>query len=58
MRVGFVNEEMIKKEVPDYADRMFYISGPHVMITAFETTLSKMGVKSSNIKTDFFPGFV
>ena len=58
MRVGFVNEEMIKKEVPDYADRMFYISGPHIMITAFETTLSKMGVKSSNIKTDFFPGFV
>jgi ferredoxin-NADP reductase/Na+-translocating ferredoxin:NAD+ oxidoreductase RnfD subunit len=58
MRVGFVTEEMIKKEVPDYADRIFYISGPHVMITAFESTLSKMGVKASNIKTDFFPGFV
>ncbi len=58
MPVGFVNEEMIKENVPDFADRIFYISGPHAMITAFESTLSKMGVKSSNIKTDFFPGFV
>lgn len=58
MRVGFVTEEMIKNEVPDYKERTFYISGPHVMITAFENTLSKMGVKASNIKTDFFPGFV
>ncbi len=58
MPVGFVDEKMIRDNVPDFADRMFYISGPHGMITAFETTLSKMGVSSSNIKTDFFPGFV
>lgn len=58
MRVGFVTEEMIRAEVPDFAERMFYISGPHGMITAFETTLAKMGIKSSHIRTDFFPGFV
>lgn len=58
MPVGFVDEKMIRDNVPDFADRMFYISGPHGMITAFEATLSKMGVSSSNIKTDFFPGFV
>ena len=48
---------MILKYVPDYADRMFYISGPHGMVTAFETMLTGMGVKSSHIKSDFFPGF-
>ena len=58
MPVGFVDEKMIRENVPDFANRMFYISGPHGMITAFETTLSKMGVSNSNIKTDFFPGFV
>ncbi|KND47676.1 MAG: NAD-dependent oxidoreductase [Parcubacteria bacterium C7867-006] len=58
MKIGFVDEKMIRDNVPDFADRMFYISGPHGMITAFESTLAKMGVKSSNIKTDFFPGFV
>ncbi|MEQ1561258.1 MAG: RnfABCDGE type electron transport complex subunit D [Nitrospira sp.] len=54
--VGFINADMIKKEVPDFKNCTFYISGPRVMVTAFEDTLNKMGVK--NIKTDFFPGFV
>lgn len=58
MPVGFVDEKMIREYVPDFAERVFYISGPHGMITAFESTLSKMGVRSSQIKTDFFPGFV
>lgn len=58
MRVGFINAEMITKEIPDYKDRIFYISGPHGMVSAFEDALSKMGIKSSQIKTDFFPGFV
>lgn len=58
MRLGFINEEMIRKEVPDFAEREFYISGPHVMVTAFESTLNKMGIKSGDIKVDFFPGFV
>ncbi len=57
-KVGFVSEEMIKAEIPDYKERMFYISGPRGMIVAFENTLGKMGIPKSNIKTDFFPGFV
>lgn len=58
MRVGFIDAEMINKEVPDYKERIFYISGPHGMVSAFEDILKKMGVKSGNIKTDFFPGYV
>ncbi len=55
---GFVTAEMIKKHLPDFKERTFYISGPHIMVTIFEETLSKMGVPGSHIKTDFFPGFV
>lgn len=58
MRVGFINADAIVKEIPDYKERMFYISGPHVMVTAFQDSLSKLGIPSRNIKTDFFPGFV
>ncbi len=54
---GFITAEMIIKEVPDYRDRLFYISGPHGMVTAFQDTLSKLKVDKSQIKTDFFPGF-
>lgn len=57
MKVGFINSDMIKNEVPDYKDRIFYISGPRGMIVAFEKTLADMGVPKNQIKTDFFPGF-
>lgn len=55
---GFINEAMIRAEVPDFMERVFYISGPHAMVTATESTLKKMGIKQSQIKIDFFPGFV
>jgi len=47
----------IKKEIPDYGERMFYLSGTHAMTNAFEKILRDMGVPRSHIKTDFFPGF-
>jgi len=58
MRAGFITKEMIVKDVPDYKERVFYISGTHGMVSMFEDTLQKLGVKKSQIKTDFFPGFV
>lgn len=55
---GFINQKMIEERVPDFKERMFYISGPHTMITSFEKTLKEMGIPKNCIKTDFFPGFV
>ncbi len=54
---GYVNAEMIKKHVPDYKDRYFYVSGPHSMVDGFSKTLSLLGVRRSRLKKDFFPGF-
>lgn len=55
---GFIDEALITREVPDYKEHIFYISGPHSMVTAFQKTLRDMGVSRFNIKTDYFPGFV
>lgn len=55
---GKLTEEIIKKEVPDYKKAKFYLSGPHSMVVGFEDVLKKMGIKKSNIKKDFFPGYV
>ncbi len=52
---GYINEEMIKEKVPDYKNRVFYISGPEPMVMAFKKMLSGMDVEE--IKTDFFPGY-
>jgi len=54
---GYITEQMIMKEVPDYRERMFYISGPHSMVVAFEKVLKNIGIAKRYIKTDFFPGF-
>ena len=47
---------MIAKEIPDYRERTFYISGPHVMVDSSKKVLERLGVPRSQIKTDFFPG--
>ena len=56
-KVGYIDEQIIKTEVPDFNERMFYISGPRSMTTSFEQTLAAMGLPKSHIKVDFFPGF-
>lgn len=56
-KTGRISDEIIKEEVPDYSDRLFYLSGPHSMVASFENTLKNMGVSKSKIKTDFFPGY-
>ena len=54
---GFLNQEGIKKYASDFAERMFYISGPRSMILTFQKTLKEAGIRRNHIKTDFFPGF-
>lgn len=54
---GFIDEKLIRKEVPDFASRMFYVSGPEPMVEAFGKMLRGMGLDKTNIKRDFFPGY-
>lgn len=57
-QTGRINSEMIRREVPDFLDRTFYLSGPHSMVTGFEDTLKQMNIPKQQIKIDFFPGYV
>jgi glycine betaine catabolism B len=54
---GRIDSAFIKSVIPDYHERMFYISGTHAMVSAFQKTLHELGVPRTQIKTDFFPGF-
>jgi ferredoxin-NADP reductase len=56
-RKGFINAEFIKREVPDYQDRIFYISGTQGMVSALYKALISLGVSRKQIKTDYFPGY-
>ena len=54
---GFIDVGMVLEEVPDYAERTFYISGPNSLVVAMKKILLEIGVKKNRIKTDYFPGF-
>jgi ferredoxin-NADP reductase len=45
----------IADAVPDYKDRLFYISGPNAMVDATQAQLSSLGVHQ--VKTDHFAGY-
>ncbi len=54
---GRVSAALIARNVPDWRERTFYVSGTHAMVAATESVLKGMGVPPGRIKTDFFPGF-
>ncbi len=56
IRKGLIDTGLIRAEIPDFAERLFYISGPPPMVRAVRKTLRAMGVKWYRIRTDFFPG--
>lgn len=54
---GNISAGLIRREVPDYAERLFYLSGPQAMVRSAQTALADLGVPRTRIKTDFFPGY-
>lgn len=53
---GYVTPELIARQIPDYDDRLFYISGSGAMVRATVRALHDLGVHERNIKTDYFSG--
>ncbi len=54
---GYITAEMVQETVPDWRERLFYISGPQAMVAAIKKMLLDLGVPRKNIIVDFFPGF-
>lgn len=54
---GRISADLIKQEIPDYSDRLYYLSGTHSMVEGFKETLGSLALKKSKIIVDYFPGF-
>ena len=55
--VGRIDETMLKRLVPDYSVRTFYLSGPNAMVSGYKQLLHDLGIPTKHIVTDYFPGF-
>ena len=54
--VGRVDSNMIAEAVPDFRERIFYLSGPPNMVRSYERMLRDLGIGRRQIKKDFFSG--
>jgi ferredoxin-NADP reductase/Na+-translocating ferredoxin:NAD+ oxidoreductase RnfD subunit len=55
---GHLSEGMVERTIPDFRERLFYLSGPPGMVRVHKQVLERAGVRRSHIKTDFFPGLM
>lgn len=56
--VGLINAKVIKNEVPDYAERKFYLCGPPGMVEAMKKILQdELGLSQEMIVTERFQGY-
>ncbi|MGD0017448.1 MAG: rubredoxin [Verrucomicrobiia bacterium] len=55
---GLISEELIRKEIPDYLARRFYLCGPPSMVHAYKSILTeKFGLSQTQIVTEDFKGY-
>ncbi len=57
-RTGYIDAGMIKEEIPDYNNRVFYICGPPAMVGNLVNSLKdKLGIREDKIKVENFTGY-
>lgn len=57
-RTGIIDSEMIKKEIIDYSERVFYVCGPPKMVeTMINMLKEKLNVPINHIKRENFIGY-
>ncbi len=54
---GHVDGDMIKAQIPDYKERVFYICGPPSMNAAMKNALKGLNLPKSQIKLEDFTGY-
>jgi ferredoxin-NADP reductase len=55
--VGVITGDMVKKEIPDYNDTMFYTCGPPAMVEVMEKIIEKLGLTKDRLKREYFAGY-
>lgn len=55
-KTSFPDKEDVAS-LPDFKDRLYYLSGPRAMVNSFKQILSNLFIPRSQIKTDYFPGY-
>lgn len=52
-----IDADLIKNRVPDWQNKVFYVSGPEKMAKWVDAVLVGLGIREDKIKNDFFPNY-
>jgi ferredoxin-NADP reductase len=55
--VGVITAEMIKQQLPDYKETVFYTCGPPGMVKAMENLVANLGLPKTQLKLEYFTGY-
>jgi ferredoxin-NADP reductase len=55
--IGVVTADLIKKELPDYKENIFYVCGPPPMVTAMQALFESIGLQKTQLKLEYFTGY-
>jgi len=56
-KTGFINEENVKKEIPDYKETVFYTCGPPPMVEVMEKLVQNLGLPKTQLRKEYFSGY-
>jgi ferredoxin-NADP reductase len=54
---GFINEEMLRRRVPDWKDRTVFVFGPPAMVKATRELCAAMGIEKEHVLFETFAGY-
>jgi ferredoxin-NADP reductase len=54
---GVINVEMVKTEVPEYKETVFYTCGPPAMVEAMEKLIENLGLPMEQLNREYFTGY-
>jgi len=55
--VGVINADMVKQEIPEYKETMFYTCGPPPMVEVMEKLVESLGLPKTQLKLEYFSGY-
>jgi ferredoxin-NADP reductase len=55
--IGIITADMIRKELPDFKENVFFTCGPPPMVKAMEAIVSSLGLPKEQMKHEYFTGY-
>ncbi len=56
-KTGRINDDMIKMELPDFKEYIFYACGPPPMVKGMEAIIDTLGIPKEQFKIEYFTGY-